>query len=336
MLDDLLSGTGLRIAYSIVLSVPFVGDWLASLLFGGNFPGDRIIPRLFIAHVLLIPLLIIGLVSVHLAIVWRQKHTQFRGRGRTEHNVTGTRLWPGYAARSVGLFLLVGGVLTALGGLVQVNPVWLYGPYTPAAVSTAAQPDWYMGWLEGALRLAGPWRFTIAGHTISEVLWPAVVLPGVTFLLLYLWPFIEARVTHDLEAHHLLDRPRDRPVRTAIGCGVLTFYVVLFVAGSTDIIAQKLQQPIDTVVWSLRILVIALPILVALFAWRMARDLRAGSRREPHPSGGVSVAEALSPAVDRPSDAAVVVGRAAGGLSLLAAAIAGLRDALGRRRGRRR
>jgi ubiquinol-cytochrome c reductase cytochrome b subunit len=275
MVDDLLSGTGLRIAYSIVLSMPFVGSWAASLLFGGQFPGAQITSRLFVLHVMIVPALIIVLVSVHLAIVWRQKHTQFRGPGRTEENVTGTRLWPGYAARSTGLFFAVAALLTALGGLVQINPVWLYGPFDPAAVSTAAQPDWYMGWLEGALRLGGPWRVHVFGHTISEVFWPGVVLPGVTFLLLYAWPFIEARVTHDRDTHHLLDRPRDRPLRTAIGAAVLTFYIVLFVAGSQDVIAQKLNASIETVLWTLRILAIVLPLAVGLISWKIARDLRA-------------------------------------------------------------
>jgi ubiquinol-cytochrome c reductase cytochrome b subunit len=274
MVDDLLSGTGLRIAYSIVLSMPFIGNWAASLLFGGQFPGAQITSRLFVLHVMIVPALLIGLISVHLAIVWRQKHTQFRGPGRTEQNVMGTRLWPGYAARSVGLFFGVAALLTALGALVQINPIWLYGPFDPAAVSTAAQPDWYMGWLEGALRLAGPWRIHLFGHTISEVFWPGVVLPGITFLLLYAWPFIEARVTHDRDTHHLLDRPRDRPLRTAIGAAVLTFYIVLFVAGSQDIIAQKLNASIETVLWTLRALAIALPLAVGLVTWKVAHDLR--------------------------------------------------------------
>ena len=274
--DDLLSGTGLRIAFSIALAVPFVGTWSAFLLFGGEFPGS-VIPRLFVLHILIVPALIAALLGAHLAILWRQKHTQFAGAGRTEGNVVGTYLWPTYAARSIGLFAAVFAVLCALGGLAQINPVWLYGPFRPAAVSTAAQPDWYMGWLEGALRLFPAWRIHIFGHALSEVFWPGVLLPGITFGLLYLWPFMEARFTGDRAEHHLLDRPRDRPLRTAIGVGVLTFYIVLTIAGAQDIIAQKLGVSIPPVTWTLRVLVLVLPVLLGLLARRICRRLQRSS-----------------------------------------------------------
>ena len=278
MPDDLLSGTGLRIAYSVVLSLPVVGAGLAFGLFGGEFPADAIYTRLFVSHVLIVPALIVGLLTVHLAILWRQKHTQFRGPGRREGNVVGTRLWPTYAARSTGLFLLVFGVLSALGGLVQINPIWLYGPYEPAAVSTAAQPDWYVGWLEGALRLFPPWDFHLFGYTVPEIFLPAVVLPGATFAVLYLWPYLEARITGDHEPHHLLDRPRDRPVRTALGVAMATFYTVLLVAGGQDVLAQQLSVGVEPVTWTLRILLLVLPPLAGLLAWKLCRDLAA----DPH------------------------------------------------------
>jgi ubiquinol-cytochrome c reductase cytochrome b subunit len=275
--DDLLSATGLRIGYSIVLSIPLVGTWLASLFFGGAYPGPATTGRLFIIHVLLLPALIAALLGAHLAIVWRQKHSQYPGPGHSEHNVVGSRLWPTYTAKSVGLFAAVFAVAAALGGLAQINPIWLYGPYRTGAVSTAAQPDWYMGWLEGALRIFPPWRLHLFNHTIPEIFWPAVVLPGITFGLLYLWPFIEARVTGDHDDHELLDRPRDRPVRTAIGTGVLTFYIVLFFAGSQDIIAQHLGVHITTVDLTFRLLLFTLPLAVGAIAWKWCHDLAAVS-----------------------------------------------------------
>jgi ubiquinol-cytochrome c reductase cytochrome b subunit len=271
--DDLLSATGLRIAYSILISVPFVGTWLASLFFGGTYPGPATTDRLFIIHVLLLPALIAILLGAHLAIIWRQKHTQFPGEGRTEHNVVGTRLWPTYAARSAGMFAAVFAVVAALGGLAQINPLWLYGPYRTGAVTTAAQPDWYMGWLEGALRVFPAWRIHLWHHTISELFWPGVVIPGLTFALLYAWPFIEAKVTRDHANHELLDRPRDRPVRTAIGTGVLTFYIVLFGAGSQDIFAQHLNAPIPEVDQTFRILLLVAPVAVAALTWKWCHDL---------------------------------------------------------------
>ena len=298
MPDDLLSGTGLRIAFSIALAVPFVGTWAAFLLFGGEFPGT-VITRLFVLHILLVPALIAALLGAHLAILWRQKHTQFAGVGRTETNVMGSYLWPTYAARSVGLFAAVFAALCALGGLAQINPVWLYGPFKAPAVSTAAQPDWYMGWLEGALRLFPGWRLHIFGYPLSEVFWPGVFLPGVTFGLLYLWPFIEARVTGDRAEHHLLDRPRDRAVRTPVGVGVLTFYVVLTVAGAQDIIAQKLGVSIPPVTWTLRVLVVVLPLALALVARKLCLDLQAAAAHghaggEPPEPGGPTPARAAA------------------------------------------
>jgi ubiquinol-cytochrome c reductase cytochrome b subunit len=277
--DDLLSGTGLRVANAFMLSIPVIGPHIAFFAFDGEFPGTAIIARLYIIHVLLIPLAIIALVTVHLGIVWRQKHTQFRGPDHREDNVIGSRLWPTYAMKSVGLLAIVAGVLCALGGLAQINPIWLYGPYDPAAVSTAAQPDWYLGWTEGAIRLFPAWYLHIGRYGVPEVFWPAIALPTFTFALLYAWPFLEQRFTHDRAEHHLLDRPRDRPVRTAIGVGVLTFYVVLLVAGAQDLIAQWLKVSIISVTRTLQVLVFVVPIAAALFTWRLCCDLRAARPR---------------------------------------------------------
>lgn len=273
--DDLLSGTGLRIAYSVMLSVPVIGTRLAFLVFGGEFPANDIISRLYIVHVLIVPGVIVAMLSAHLAIVWRQKHTQFPGAGRTEHNVVGSRLWPTYALRSVGLFFVVVAVLAALGGLFQINPVWLYGPFEPSAVSTAAQPDWYMGWLEGALRLIPAVRMHIFGYRVPEIIIPGVIFPTITFALLFGWPSIEKRITHDDEEHHILDRPRDRPHRTALGSATLAFYVVLFLGGGQDVIAQKFNISIQAVTSVFRIAALAVPAGVALIAYKFCRDLAA-------------------------------------------------------------
>jgi ubiquinol-cytochrome c reductase cytochrome b subunit len=279
MPDDLLSGTGLRIAYSIVLAVPLVGTWLAFLFFGGEFPATEIINRLFVIHILLVPAAIAVLLTAHLAVLWRQKHTQFGGVGKREDNVVGSYLWPTYAAKSIGLFALVFAVLAALGGLAQINPIWLYGPFRPEVVSTAAQPDWYVGWLEGALRIMPAWEVRVWGHTLANVFFPGVLLPGVTFALLYAWPFLEQRFTGEGDReHHLLDRPRDRPVRTAMGVATLTFYAVLTVAGAQDIAAQKLDVSVVVVTRTLQVLVLALPLACALLAYKLCRDLQGADR----------------------------------------------------------
>ena len=280
LVDDLLSGTGLRIAYSIVESIPVIGTWTAMLVFGGEFPSKEMIPRFFTLHVLIVPGLILGLLTVHLALVWRQKHTQFDGPLQREDRVVGSRLWPSYTARSTALFLGLIAVLALLGGLFQINPIWLWGPYEPFAVTTGAQPDWYVGWLEGALRLFPAWEVTALGHTIPALFWPGVVLPGVTFLVLYAYPFIEKRLTHDTAEHELLERPRDRPGRVAFGSGALVFYLVLLVAGSQDVLASWLGLTVEKLAIAFRVCLFVLPVLVGLLAHRWARDLAAQADAE--------------------------------------------------------
>ena len=146
--------------------------------------------------------------------------------------------------------------------MLQINPVWLYGPFDPSTVSSPAQPDWYLGWLEGALRIFPPWEIRAFGHAVPNPFFPAVLLPGVTFLLLYSWPFLERRVTGDRAEHQLLDRPRDRPFRTAFGAAALTFFLTLHFAASNDLIAKVFLVPVNAVTWAFRILVVSLPVVV--------------------------------------------------------------------------
>jgi ubiquinol-cytochrome c reductase cytochrome b subunit len=278
--DDLLSGTGLRIAYSIALSIPAVGTWMAFLIFGGEFPAEQIIGRLLVTHIMIVPALIIGLLSAHLAIVWRQKHTQFPEAGRTETNVVGSRFWPTYTAKSVGLFFAVFAVLCLLGGLVQINPVWLYGPFEPHQVTSPAQPDWYLGWVEGALRMFPAWEVRAFGFEIPNPFYPAVAMPGVTFAALYAWPFLEARLTGDREPHNLLDRARDHPARTALGATALTFYAVMFFAASNDLIATWFDLPVLAITQVFRILLVVVPPVTGYVVYRLMKALaQSGARR---------------------------------------------------------
>ncbi|MGH2693683.1 MAG: cytochrome bc1 complex cytochrome b subunit [Actinomycetota bacterium] len=281
--DDLLSGTGLRIAYSIALSIPLIGTWIAFLVFGGEFPAEEIIGRLFVTHIMIVPALLGALIAAHLAILWRQKHTQFPGPGHRESNVVGSKLWPTYTAKSLGLFFGIFAVLALLGGLVQINPIWLYGPFEPQQVTSPAQPDWYLGWVEGALRLFPAWEIRAFGFELPNPFYPAVLLPGITFLLLYAWPFLEARFAHDHEPHHLLDRPRDHPMRTALGMATLTFYAVLFFAASNDLVAKWFVVSVESVTWTFRVLVFVLPPLVGWVTHRLMKALLAsGAERLSH------------------------------------------------------
>jgi ubiquinol-cytochrome c reductase cytochrome b subunit len=278
--DDLLSGTGLRIFYSILLSVPFVGQWLAFLFSGGEFPTQEIIGRLHVMHIMIIPALIAGALTVHLALLWRQKHTQFPAPGRTEENVVGSPLWPNFALKSTGLALTVFGVIAAMGGLFQINAVWLYGPFKASTVTSPAQPDWYLGWLEGALRLAPAWEIHVAGKTIPEPFFPAVLFPGAFFMMMILWPWIERRITGDDRPHSLLDRGRDLPWRTGFGAGVLAFAGILTIAGSNDVLATFFSVQVETVTRALRVAVFVVPLVVGWGTYRIARELR---DRDLHP-----------------------------------------------------
>ena len=273
--DDLLSGTGARIANGIVLSLPVVGTWAAFLVFGGEYPGTALLDRLYIAHVFIVPLALLGLINFHLMMIWYQKHTQFAGPGRTENNVVGSRLYPAYAAKAGGFFFLVFAVLAALGGLAQINPVWLYGPYDASQVTAGSQPDWYIGFLDGSTRLMPNWEWELGGYTLSwNVLIPTVVMPGIIFTLMALYPWIEARLTGDKAYHNLLDRPRDVPVRTAIGTMSLTFYVILLIAGGNDVIASIFRVSINDLSWALRIGLLVLPPIVYVITKRACLALQ--------------------------------------------------------------
>jgi ubiquinol-cytochrome c reductase cytochrome b subunit len=274
--DDLVSGTGIRIAYSIILSIPLVGSYLGFWVFGGNFPGTTVIPRFYILHVLIVPLIIIGLVGAHLFLLVRQKHTQFPGKGRTEKNVVGTPMFPVFMAKTTGFLFVVSGMIALLGAVAQINPIWQFGPYTASRISYAVQPDWYMGFLDGALRIWPSWSFHSFGYTIPfEVLVPAVLLPGLIFNIAYVWPAIERRFTKDNALHNLLDRPSDRPKHTAVGVATLAFLGMLFIASSTDVIANFFRLPLNEVLWAMRILVIITPFIAYPIAWKICKEVQA-------------------------------------------------------------
>jgi ubiquinol-cytochrome c reductase cytochrome b subunit len=259
--DDQLSGAGLRIFEGVLQGIPIIGTYLAFFLFGGPFPGDSIVPRMYIIHVLLFPGLILALITAHLFIMVHQKHTQMPQYGNTEKNVTGQPFWPYFLLKGQAWFFFIFGTLVVLSTFAQINPVWLYGPYTPLAISSASQPDWYMGILEGALRIMPPWEITFLGHSLSlGVLIPFLVPLGIIFTGAALWPFFEQWATGDKSWHHINDRPRNAPVRTGIGVGVICFYAILLLEGANDVLADHFDVPLYTVTWIARIAVFVVPI----------------------------------------------------------------------------
>jgi ubiquinol-cytochrome c reductase cytochrome b subunit len=282
--DDALSGTGLRIASAITLSIPVIGTWVTTSLFGGEFPGTTILPLFYIVHVLLLPALLVTLVTVHLFLVVKQKHTQWAGPGKTNQNVVGVRMFPGFAAKGGGFFMVVFGVIGLLGGLVQINPIWLFGPYKASVVSAASQPDWYVMFLDGSTRLMPAWDIHIplgnagSGYTIPGLFWPTLVLPGLLTVVPMLYPFIEARMRKDRQIHNLLQRPRDAPARTALGAMAIAFYLVLVLSGGNDVIADKLNISLNAMTWAGRIGVLVAPPLAYYITYRICLGLQQHDR----------------------------------------------------------
>ncbi|HPX36233.1 MAG TPA: cytochrome bc complex cytochrome b subunit [Mycobacterium sp.] len=276
--DDLLSGTGIRAALSgITMGLPIIGTWMHWALFGGDFPGDIIIPRLYAIHILIFPGIMLGLIGLHMALVWFQKHTQFPGPGRTETNVVGVRVMPVFAVKSGAFFAMIVGILGLMGGLLQINPIWQLGPYKPSQISAGSQPDFYMLWTDGLIRLFPAWDIYIGNHTIPAAFWVAVIM-GVVFLLLFAYPFLEKKFTGDDAHHNLLQRPRDVPVRTGIGAMAIAFYMVLTLAAMNDIIALKFNISLNATTWIGRIGMLVLPPLVFFATYRWAVGLQRSDR----------------------------------------------------------
>jgi ubiquinol-cytochrome c reductase cytochrome b subunit len=273
--DDLLSGTGLRILEGVMLSIPVVGTYLTFFLFGGPFPGNDIIPRLYIIHVLLIPGLLLALITAHLFLMVHQKHTQMPGKGRTNTNVVGAPMYPYFMAKTGAFFFFTFAALAIASTFVQINPIWLYGPYTPVGISAGSQPDFYMGFLEGTLRVFPNWTWDAWGHTVPwNVLIPALLPLGLIFTGAALWPFLEQWITGDKREHHINDRPRNAPTRTAIGIATITLYGVFWLEGANDLIADHLDISLYLTTEIARYAVFIAPVVAYIVTKRICLGLQ--------------------------------------------------------------
>jgi ubiquinol-cytochrome c reductase cytochrome b subunit len=266
--DDMLSGTGLRIVEGIVLGIPIVGTWLATLLFGGGFPG-RIIENLYVIH-LLVSAALVALIAVRIRT---RRAASAKSMGRDA--VAGVPLWPTAAARGLGVFALVCGVLIVVSATVTIAPVWLYGPSSPSDVSAGSQPDWYTGFLDGALRLVPPgWEIEFGGYTLTLAVLVPLAVVGAFLLGVAVYPFLEGWILRDrtgagspdhgipdagIPDRDVPDRPRNVPVRTGLGAGALAFYGVLWGAASSDVLAHLLRLSLDSVIVAFQVLLFAAP-----------------------------------------------------------------------------
>jgi ubiquinol-cytochrome c reductase cytochrome b subunit len=279
MVDDLLSGMGLAIGYGVALSLPFIGGNLAEGIWGGPFPGDAAFEsRMYIAHVLVLPIVIGTLIAVHLTLVASRHHTQFRrDRRRGERKILGVPAFPAQTPRSLGLMFAVASLLFLLGGLVQINPIWQWGPYELAQGTNGAQPDWYLGWLIGALRLVPSFDLTVGDYTVvPNPFWGGALFPLVVLLVLAAWPWMERRNTGDRDFHNVLDRPRDAPGRTAFGAAFFTWVALIFLSGSADRAYVFLGWSYAEQIWVYRILVLVAPLVVFFITRRICRELLRG------------------------------------------------------------
>jgi ubiquinol-cytochrome c reductase cytochrome b subunit len=277
--DDLLSGNGLRIIDGMIKAIPGIGTWISFLLFGGEFPGNDVIPRLYVLHIMLLPALVIALIAIHMVLLIINKHTQFAGPGRTNDNVVGSPILPVFAAKAGGFFFLVFGVIMLIASLFTINPIWNYGPYDPSPVSAGTQPDWYIGFADGMLRLMPPGlEFVVNGYTWSLNLLIPIVVLMLFIVIVMVYPFIEAWVTGDKREHHIAERPRNQPTRTAIGAAGVTFYAVLWAGAASDLIATHFRTTIEGVILTLQILLIVGPIAAFWMTKKIALALQRKDR----------------------------------------------------------
>ncbi|MBL1066731.1 ubiquinol-cytochrome c reductase cytochrome b subunit [Streptomyces sp. 7-21] len=279
--DDLLSGIGIRFAEGAILSMPVIGSYLQMFVFGGEFPGDDIIPRFFIVHVLVLPGIMLGLVVAHLILVVYHKHTQFAGPGRTNNNVVGMPLLPVYMAKAGGFFFLVFGVIALIAATVTINPIWVLGPYRPDQISTNAQPDWYLGFSEGLVRMMPGLEWVLpGGYTLNfGLLVPLILFPSL-LIVMGVYPFFEAWVTKDNREHHIAQRPRNVPTRTAFGMAWLTAFGVCMIAGGNDLWATHFNLSINAITWFCRIAFFVLPVIVFIVTRRICLGLMRRDREK--------------------------------------------------------
>lgn len=276
--DDMLSGSGLRIVEGIALGIPVIGTWLTSALFGGEFPG-RIIENLSLVHIIAVPVGLLVLIAVRARSAYKNKPPQFAAGGREESNVVGIPLLPNAAVRAGGLFAVVVGLLVLMATLVTVNPIWSYGPADPGNASAGSQPDWYTGFLDGALRLVPPgWEFEFLDRTWTLAVLVPLVVVGVFLLVVALYPFLEGWILHDTADHHLLDRPRNTTARTSIGIAGVIFYGVLWTAGSADLIALLFHVSFESVILTLQVALLLGPAAGCFIAQRVCIALQRKDR----------------------------------------------------------
>jgi ubiquinol-cytochrome c reductase cytochrome b subunit len=283
LIDDLLSGIGLAIGYGVGMSIPVIGGPAMQGIFGAPFPGKtEFFSRMYIMHVFVIPGLLAALIGTHVALIALRHHTQFKESERTtERRLVGAPMFPAQAPRSLGLMFFVAGLLFLLGGLVQINPIWQWGPFEPWLSENGAQPDWYLGWLIGALRLMPSFDVTIGNYTlIPNPFWGGIAFPGVVFTILGAFPWLERRFTRDHRVHNLANRPREAPNRTAFGVMLLSWVFLIFLFGAADRILVLWGLSYQLQLYLFRVGIWVVPAFLFIVTRRWCRALQTAEKIE--------------------------------------------------------
>jgi len=246
---DNYGATATSIGFQLAGAIPFIGTEVKFLVFGGTWPAaaDAVIPRMFFLHVFLVPLLIGGLIAVHMLLLIRQKHTEQQGE-RHDHAggpekedqsfVVGTPLFPNQVVVTMLVFLMTLGTLFLLAGFFPVQRLPIWGPSDPTSTPQNVGPDWYFMWVFGMLKLVPdlPYHEAISsalgGVSVAEFL-GGVFLPTITAVVLALWPFVD----YSERAVHFTADPIERPLPTAVGVGAVVFILMLSIGGMNATVA---------------------------------------------------------------------------------------------------
>ena len=226
--NDAFAEAATKVGYNIALAVPWIGEWIAQVVFGGSFPTERSIPRLTMIHALWLPLLLLGLIGVHLLVMIKQKHTQpAYAEEVAPGKILGVPLMPHQALMMGAIFLIYMGLVFVLAGLMPAHPVEAFGPPSPTA-DVDPTPDWYFFWIYGILKMIpNSWEFTLWGGVFGPQFWGGVLIPGLLGGVAALLPFLDTRKTKmryvELPSHH--------PWRTGSVIGLLVFFIVATMAG---------------------------------------------------------------------------------------------------------
>ncbi len=168
------------------------------------------------------------------------------------------------------------GVLVLMGGLIQINPVWLWGPYHPYIGTNGAQPDWYLGWLIGALRIMPNLEIHLFGHTlVPNPFFGGVLFPAIVFGLLYALPWLDRRFvsTATAAATTCSSARATTRARSALAAAVLSAVAVVFAAGSADRLFFQFGFGYEGAIWFFRGAFLVVPVVVYMLTKRVCVEL---------------------------------------------------------------